>query len=95
VVEAPTGSGKTLVGMMAIQDWLRTLAAGRSILVLVPTANYQQQWVAELSYNDLGLGLAPEVVFAGAPGSLARTVARTGETPAVLILTYSALARAA
>src|SRR5262249_21758913 len=25
VVEAPTGSGKTLIGMMCIQDWLATL----------------------------------------------------------------------
>jgi superfamily II DNA or RNA helicase len=35
LIEAPTGSGKTLMGLMCIQDWLRTLSRGESILVLV------------------------------------------------------------
>ena len=93
VVDAPTGSGKTLIGMLCIQDWLRTLDKGQSILVIVPTSNYQQQWLAELCYNPHGLQLAPEVVFAGSPHDYARDTELTGGRPAVLILTYSALAQ--
>lgn len=93
VVEAPTGSGKTLIGMMCIQDWLRTLPRGRTILVLVPTTNYQQQWVGELCYNPLGLELSPELVFAGTPTALDRYQSLTGEFPAVTVLTYTALAQ--
>ncbi|MEZ4639485.1 MAG: hypothetical protein R2856_31755 [Caldilineaceae bacterium] len=58
-MEAPTGSGKTLIGMMCIQDWLRSLRAGRSILILVPTSNYLQQWAGELCYKRIGLNLSP------------------------------------
>lgn len=93
VVEAPTGSGKTLIGMMCIQDWLRTLPRGRTILVLVPTTNYQQQWVGELCYNPLGLELSPELVFAGTPTALDRYQHQTGDFPAVTVLTYTALAQ--
>ncbi len=93
VVEAPTGSGKTLIGMMCIQDWLRTLPRGRTILVLVPTTNYQQQWVGELCYNPLGLQLSPELVFAGTPTALDRYQHHTGDFPAVTVLTYTALAQ--
>ena len=39
LIEAPTGSGKTLIGMMTIQDWLGSMSPGESILVLVPTVN--------------------------------------------------------
>lgn len=93
VVDAPTGSGKTLIGMLCIQDWLRTLDRGQSILVLVPTSNYQQQWFAELCYHEIGLRLAPEVVFSGSPADYARYLELTGARPAVLIMTYSALAQ--
>lgn len=93
VVDAPTGSGKTLIGMLCIQDWLRTLDRGQSILILVPTSNYQQQWLAELCYHPRGLQLAPEVVFSGSPHDYARYQELTGARPAVLILTYSALAQ--
>jgi hypothetical protein len=93
VVEAPTGSGKTLIGMMCIQDWFRTLPRGRTILVLVPTTNYQQQWVGELCYNPFGLELSPELVFAGTPTALDRYQHQTGDFPAVTLLTYTALAQ--
>ncbi len=93
IIEAPTGSGKTLIGMLCIQDWLRTLDKGQSILVLVPTSNYQQQWLDQLCYSPHGLQLAPEVVFSGTPQDYARYEELTGGRPAVLILTYSALAQ--
>lgn len=93
VVEAPTGSGKTLIGMMCIQDWLTTLSPGQSILVLVPTVNYQQQWVSELCYNDIGLKLAPHLVFTGTPAQVEQVRARTGVMPAVLVMSYPALAQ--
>lgn len=93
LVEAPTGSGKTFVGMMCIQDWLRTMTSGQSVLVLVPTSNYLQQWVGELCYNPIGLQLSPEVVYAGTPGQLERHQRRTGAQPAVLLMTYTALSQ--
>jgi hypothetical protein len=93
LVESPTGSGKTLIGMLCIQDWLRTLRPGQSILVLVPTANYQQQWVGELCYKPIGLRLPPEVVFTGTPAELERFQRRTGGHPAIVLMTYAALAQ--
>ncbi len=94
IIEAPTGSGKTMIGMMCIQDMLGTLHTGQSILVLVPTSNYQQQWVGELCYNPIGLRLAPEFVFSGTPIQLERFQKQTGSHPAVLLVTYTALAQA-
>ncbi|GIK43643.1 MAG: hypothetical protein BroJett011_74760 [Chloroflexota bacterium] len=93
VIEAPTGSGKTLIGMLCIQDWLRALQPGQSILVLMPTSNYLQQWTGELCYLPIGLRLTPEIVFAGSPMQLYRHVRRTGERPAVVLATYTALAQ--
>jgi hypothetical protein len=93
LVESPTGSGKTMIGMMCIQDWLRTVHPGQSILVLVPTANYQQQWIGELCYKPIGLRLPPELVFAGTPNQLERFQKRTGSHPAILLMTYAALAQ--
>jgi superfamily II DNA or RNA helicase len=93
LVEAPTGSGKTMIGMMCIQDWMRTMTAGQSILVLVPTSNYLQQWVGELCYKPIGLRLSPEVVFAGTPSQLEKHQRRTGAQPAVILMTYTALSQ--
>jgi superfamily II DNA or RNA helicase len=93
VVEAPTGSGKTMIGMMCIQDWLRRLRPGQSILVLVPTSNYQQQWTGELCYKPIGLRLSPELIFSGTPSQLERFVRRTGAHPVILLMTYTALAQ--
>jgi superfamily II DNA or RNA helicase len=94
LVEAPTGSGKTMIGMMCIQDWLSKLRPGQSILVLVPTTNYQQQWTGELCYKPIGLRISPEVVFSGTPNQLERFKKRTGSHPAILLMTYTALAQA-
>lgn len=94
LVEAPTGSGKTMIGMLCVQDWLRSLRAGQSILILVPTSNYLQQWAGELCYKPIGLHLSPEMVFAGTPSQLERFQQRTGSHPAVLLMTYTALAQA-
>jgi hypothetical protein len=94
VIEAPNGSGKTMVGMLCIEDWLDELAPGQSILVLVPTVNYQQQWTAELCLNPVGLRLQPQLVQAGAPAPLERSRA-VGAMPVVLLVTYAALARLA
>jgi superfamily II DNA or RNA helicase len=91
-IEAPNGSGKTLVGMLCIEDWLATLAPGQSILVLVPTVNYQQQWTGELCLKPSGLRLAPHLVEAGTPSTLERSRSG-GALPMVLIVTYQALAR--
>jgi superfamily II DNA or RNA helicase len=93
VIEAPTGSGKTMIGMMCIQDWLRTMPQGQSILVLVPTVNYQQQWVGELCYKPLGLHLSPHLVFTGTPASLERIRKRKGISPCIIMMTYTALAQ--
>ena len=94
LVEAPTGSGKTMIGMMCVQDWLKNLRAGQSILILVPTSNYLQQWTGELCYKSIGLRLSPEMVFSGTPSQLERFQKRTGSHPAVLLMTYTALAQA-
>jgi hypothetical protein len=93
VVEAPTGSGKTLIGMMCIQDWLTTMSPGQSILVLVPTVSYQQQWVGELCYKETGLKLPPHLVFTGTPAQVETVRGRTGVMPAVLVMSYPALAQ--
>ncbi|MCW5853172.1 MAG: DEAD/DEAH box helicase family protein, partial [Anaerolineae bacterium] len=93
LIEAPTGSGKTMIGMLCIQDWLRVMTPGQSILVLVPTTNYQQQWIGELCYSPIGLQLSPEVVFAGTPVQLEKYQQRSGAQPAVMLMTYTALAQ--
>ena len=93
VVEAPTGSGKTLIGMMCIQDWLTTMSPGQSILVLVPTVSYQQQWVGELCYKETGLRLPPHLVFTGTPAQVETVRSRTGVMPAVLVMSYPALSQ--
>jgi hypothetical protein len=92
VVEAPTGSGKTLIGMLCIQDWLAGLAAHERILVLVPTQNYQRQWVRELCFLPTGLNLPPDAVWAGTPRVLAERLGRGAPVPPVLVMTYPALA---
>ena len=94
LVEAPTGSGKTMIGMMVIQDWLTRVRPGQSILVLVPTSNYLQQWAGELCYKPIGLRLSPEMVFAGTPSQLERFQKRTGAHPPILLMTYTALSQA-
>ena len=93
IIEAPTGSGKTLIGMLCMQDWLRTLDVGQSILVLVPTNNYQQQWIDELCFNPIGLQIPPEIIFSGTPSEFNHYIQLTGLHPAILILTYSALSQ--
>ena len=94
LVEAPTGSGKTMIGMLCIQDCLASLRPGQSILILVPTSNYLQQWSGELCYKPIGLRLSPEMVYAGTPNQLERFQKRTGSHPAVLLMTYTALSQA-
>lgn len=93
VIEAPTGSGKTLIGMLCILDWIRTLSPGETVLVLVPTVNYQRQWVGELCYAHAGLHLPPDAVFAGTPAELEAELTRSGSAPAVLVITYNSLAQ--
>jgi superfamily II DNA or RNA helicase len=92
VVEAPTGSGKTLIGMMCIQDWLARLTEGERILILVPSQNYQRQWVRELCYLPTGLQIPPESVWAGSPAGLNGHTGRRPVAPVVLVMTYAALA---
>ena len=92
VIEAPTGSGKTLVGELCIQDWLATLSPGEAVLVLVPTANYLRQWTAELTTAPAGLRLPLGAVFGGTPAELEAFRGRRGASPAVLVSTYAALA---
>lgn len=92
VIEAPPGSGKTLVGMLCIQDWLARLTEGERVLVLVPSQSYQRQWVRELCYLPQGLQLSPESVWAGAPAALEHHPADGHGRPVVLVMTYAALA---
>lgn len=54
VVEAVTGTGKTMVGVAATLD---ELGRRGQVVVLVPTVELQQQWVTELS--DRLTGAAP------------------------------------
>jgi superfamily II DNA or RNA helicase len=93
LIEAPTGSGKTMIGMMAIQDWLGSMSSGESILVLVPTVNYEQQWIREVCYKTIGLQLSPDESFAGTPTAFETERKKTGFHPPVLIMTYTALAQ--
>ncbi len=93
VVEAPTGSGKTLIGMMCLDDWFHALSPGEAVLILVPTVNYQQQWVRELCHTPIGLRLTPDVIFTGTPAALEQERATEGLAPAVIIMTYTALAQ--
>lgn len=93
LIEAPTGSGKTLMGLMCIQDWLRTLSRGESVLILVPTSNYVQQWVAETCYKDIGLKMPIDEIFTGTPGTYEAERRRTGAAPPILIMTYTSLAQ--
>ena len=93
LIEAPTGSGKTMMGMMCIQDWLYSLTRGETILILVPTANYVQQWVAELCYKPIGLQISPDEIFTGTPASFEAAQQRSETTPAILIMTYTSLSQ--
>jgi len=92
VIEAPAGSGKTFVGMLCIEDWLRTMGPGQSIMVLVPTVNYQRQWVSELCVNQAGLRLHPQLVYAGTMAGLA-ALQKKGAAPTVILVTYAAMGR--
>ncbi|MGH9069107.1 MAG: DEAD/DEAH box helicase [Acidimicrobiales bacterium] len=67
VVEAVTGTGKTLVGVAAAAG---TLAGREPVLVLVPTVELAHQWVAELS-RQLGPGARIGRLGAGATDTLA------------------------
>lgn len=60
VVEAVTGTGKTMVGVAATLD---ELARRGQVLVLVPTVELQNQWVAELG------GRLPESLRVGRMGA--------------------------
>jgi len=55
VIEAVTGTGKTMLGIVATLDELRRRG---QVLVLVPTLELQQQWVAEMARH---LGAGPRV----------------------------------
>ncbi|MBI2767693.1 MAG: DEAD/DEAH box helicase family protein [Chloroflexi bacterium] len=92
VIEAPAGSGKTFVGMLCIEDWLRMMPPGQSILVVVPTANYQRQWFGEPCLNLAGLGLAPHLVFTGTPRTT-MTHRSNDIAPVALVMTCASLAR--
>jgi hypothetical protein len=93
IIDSPTGSGKTLMGMMCIQDWLRTLVANESILVIVPTQNYQSQWVDSLCFEEIGLQISPNFVFSGTVSQLERFISKTREIPPIIVLTYTSLAQ--
>ena len=71
--------------MMSIGDGLRVLRPGQSLLILVPTAAYQQQWLAELCFGGIGLGLSPEIVFAGTPSGLDAWIRHTGQHPPIVL----------
>ncbi|MFW9921739.1 MAG: DEAD/DEAH box helicase [Candidatus Thorarchaeota archaeon] len=93
VIDSPTGSGKTLMGMMCIQDWIRSLRKNESILVLVPTQNYQSQWVDSICFNEIGLQISPNFVFSGTISQLENFIQKSREIPPIIILTYTSLAQ--
>ncbi len=93
IIDSPTGSGKTLMGMMCIQDWIRKLRFNESILVLVPTQNYQSQWVDSICFNEIGLQISPSFVFSGTITQLENFIQKTREIPPIIILTYTSLAQ--
>jgi superfamily II DNA or RNA helicase len=93
LIEAPTGSGKTLIGMMAIQDWMTSMSSGESILILVPTVNYEQQWIRELCYKFIGLNLPPDDVYAGTPIDYESIKKELESSPPILVMTYQSLAQ--
>jgi superfamily II DNA or RNA helicase len=95
VLDAPAGSGKTLVGAMCIVEWIDRLPHGRSVLVLVPSVTVQRQWVHELCYSSVGPGLAPHLVATGTVATVLAVRARGLAAPAVVVMTYAALASAA
>jgi superfamily II DNA or RNA helicase len=78
VVVLPTGAGKTVVAMMAME------ALGARTLVVVPTIELLEQWRATLVEH---LGLSPEVVGVIGGG-------RHEERPVTIITYQSAQARA-
>ncbi|MCD7100713.1 sigma-70 family RNA polymerase sigma factor [Pseudoclavibacter sp. 13-3] len=45
VVEAVTGAGKTMVGLLAAQEALKE---GRKVIVVVPTIELQEQWIRSI-----------------------------------------------
>ena len=59
LVEAPTGSGKTMIGHDVHPGLANDLRPGQSILVLVPTSNYLQQWTASCATNRSGCACRP------------------------------------
>ncbi|NHJ32051.1 MAG: DEAD/DEAH box helicase [Asgard group archaeon] len=93
IIDSPTGSGKTLMGMMCIQDFLRTLRKDESILIVVPTQNYQSQWVDSICFNEIGLQISPTFVFSGTITQLENFITKTREIPPIIILTYTSLAQ--
>lgn len=63
VVEAVTGSGKSLVAIQLLYYFIK---AGRRCLILVPTTALQNQWQEEIRTH---LGFTPISHFGGGPGS--------------------------
>jgi superfamily II DNA or RNA helicase len=55
--------------------------------------NYQQQWLGELCHKPIGLRLSPDLIFTGTPAALEAEREATGSSPAVLVMTYTALAQ--
>jgi len=92
VLDAPAGSGKTMIGAMCIVDWLDRLAAGRTVLVLVPSVAIQRQWVHELCAAPAGPLLAPHLVTAATTATLRERIRRGHGDAAVVVLTYAAMA---
>jgi superfamily II DNA or RNA helicase len=95
VLDAPAGSGKTLVGALCIVDWIDRLPHGQTVLVLAPSVTVQRQWVRELCYSAVGPGLAPHLVATGTVATVLAGQVRAHVTLAVVVMTYAALASAA
>ena len=68
VVEAVTGAGKSMLGLMAAKD---ELADGRQVLKLVPTTPLQKQWSATLRSAFPGVRVAQ--VGGGGSGTTAKS----------------------
>jgi len=69
------------------------MSLGESILILVPTINYEQQWIRELCYKSIGLSLPPDDVYAGTPLDYEAYKKELDSSPPILVMTYQSLAQ--
>jgi hypothetical protein len=93
LVEAPTGSGKTMIGMMCIQDWLNDLRPGQSSWCSFPPAITCSSGLASCAANPSGCDCRPRWSLRNTQpvGAFPKAHRRP---PGDLLMTYTALSQA-